>query len=265
MAAETIIPLRDWVEPAHPTLVQLHDDLITIYTHIRDAYQPGVDKAFDEVSRQIGYVVTTTVPIVLGIKDRTSPFELQMGSETLKGTLFEKALKVAINPQPLPPRSEKFHVSANSYNMYLVWYSALKLRLRTDWMEPAHVSISADQALAQQLRPGVREPAHWFDAGSFLPQEELVLIDAIDKVYPDLKLADRITASRSLTRPIGPGVREPAHFRAEIREPAHYLPGVREPAHFRPGVREPAHFHSTDKAAQVLLSQIAEVLRQAGF
>ena len=89
MAAETILPLRDWVEPAHPTLVQLHDDLVTLYTHIKQVYQPGVDQAFDDVSRQIGYVVTTTVPIVLRISDRTAPFDVQMGSESLKGTLFE--------------------------------------------------------------------------------------------------------------------------------------------------------------------------------
>jgi hypothetical protein len=250
MAAETILPLRDWVEPAHPTLVQLHDDLVTLYTHIRDVYQARVDQAFDDVSRQIGYVVTTTVPIVLGIRDRTEPFDVQMGSETLKGTLFERRLREALNPQPLPPRSDEFSVSASSYNLYVIWYSALKLRLRTDWMEPAHVSITAEQALARQPMPYPKEPAHWFDAGSFLPQEELVLIDAIDTVYPELKLADRINTTRSLARQLRPGVREPAHFRPEIREPA--------------------HFQTTDKAAVAeraveVLSQIAELLRRAGF
>lgn len=260
MPIETILPLRDWVEPAHPTLVQLHDDLVTLYTHIKHAYQAGVDQAFDDVSRQIGYVVTTTVPIVLRISDRTAPFDVEMGSETLKGTLFESALRVALNPQPLPPRSEKFSVSPGSYKLYLIWYSALKLRLRTDWMEPAHVLITAEQALARQPLPYPQEPAHWFDAGSFLPQEELVLIDAIDTVYPELKLAERINTTRGLARLLRPGVREPAHFRAEIREPAH----------FRTGVREPAHFQSADKAvvaerAIEVLSQIAELLRRAGF
>ena len=260
MAAEKILPLRDWVEPAHPTLVQLHDDLVTLYTHIKEAYQPGVDQAFDEVSRQIGYVVTTTVPIVLGIGERSVPFDVKMGSESLKGTLFEDALRAALNPQPLPPRSEQFSVSASSYKLYLLWYSALKLRLRTDWMEPAHVTITAEQALARQPLPYPQEPAHWFDAGSFLPQEELVLIDAIDTVYPELKLAERINTTRNLARLLRPGVREPAHFRPEIREPAH----------FRPGVREPAHPQSADKAAVAeraveVLSQIAELLRRAGF
>ena len=253
MAAETILPLRNWVEPAHPTLVQLHDDLVTLYTHIKQVYQPGVDQAFDDVSRQIGYVVTTTVPIVLRISDRTAPFDVQMGSESLKGTLFENALRVALNPQPLPPGSEEFSVSAGSYKLYLIWYSALKLRLRTDWMEPAHVTITAEQALAQPL-PYPQEPAHWFDAGSFLPQEGL-RADRRDRHRvsgAEARGADKYT--RSLARLLRPGVREPAHFRPEIREPAH----------FRTGVREPAHFQSTDKAvvaerAVEVLSQIAEL------
>ncbi len=219
--AETTIPLRDWVEPAHPTLVQLHDDLVLLYAVIKESYQARVDKAFDDVSREIGYVVMTAAPVVLEITDRTKPFGVQMGAPTLKGTLFERALREALNPQPLPPRHAELKVTATSYNLYLIWYSALKLRLRTDWMEPAHVTIPAEQALVRPPVPYPREPAHWFDAGSFLPQEELVLIDAIDTVYPELKLADRITATRNLARALRPGVREPAHFRAEIREPAH--------------------------------------------
>jgi hypothetical protein len=185
-----------------------------------------------------------------------------MGSENLKGTLFERALTAALNPQPLPPLPEDFKVSANSYNLYLIWYSALKLRLRTDWMEPAHVTIGAQEALAlaRQPIPYPREPAHWFDAGSFLPQEELVLIDAIDTVYPELKLAERINTTRGVERALRPGVREPAHFRPEIREPAHFRPEIREPAHTGP-IDEAAR---SRKASEVL-SQIAEMLRRAGF
>ncbi len=260
MAAQNVVPLRDWVEPAHPTLVQLHDDLVAIYRLIRDGYQARIDQAFDDVSRQIGYVVTTSLPIVLDVKEPGRPFQARMGSESLKGTLFEKALTEALNPQPLPPMQEKLKVSASSYNLYLVWHSALKLRLRTDWMEPAHVSITAEQAAVRPPMPYPQEPAHWFDAGSFLPQEELVLIDALDTVYPELKLAERINTTRSLARALRPGVREPAHFRPEIREPAH----------FRAEIREPAHFRTEDKAvvaerAVEVLTQIAEVLRRAGF
>jgi hypothetical protein len=259
MAAEKIVPLRDWVEPAHPMLVKLHDELVTLYTFIKDHYQERVDKAFDDVSREIGYVVTTTVPIVLEIKDRGSPFHMQMAAEYLKGTLFERALREALNPQPLPPQQKDVNISTGSYQIYLFWYSALKLRLRTEWIEPAHVAISAEQAFARLPMSYPKEPAHWFDAGSFLPQEEVVLIDAIDTVYPELKLADRISATRSLFR-FRPGVREPAHFRPEIREPAHFRPEIREPAHFRPGEQAVM----AERALEVL-AQVAAMLRRTGF
>jgi hypothetical protein len=250
MAADRIVPLRDWVEPAHPTLVQLFDDLVALYTHIKDKYQAEVDRAFDNVSRQIGYVVTTSIPVVLHVQERDKPFKLEMGSEALKGTLFEKALNKALNPQPLPPVAEKVRLSAGTYKIYLFWYSALKLRLRTDWMEPAHVSVAAAQAQSRPPMPYPQEPAHWFDAGSFLPQEELVLINAIDNVYPELKLADRITATREVSRLLRPGVREPAHFRPEIREPAH---------------SPTSEMALTAERAVEVLSQIAAVLRRAGL
>jgi len=40
------------------------------------------------------------------------------------------------------------------------------------------------------------EPAHWFDPGTIIAAEEGVLITAIDEVYPELRLADRISHYR---------------------------------------------------------------------
>ena len=54
---------RDWVEPAHPVLVQKFGDLVEIYRYLKDAIQPKVDTIFDRVSQQIGFVVTTTLPV----------------------------------------------------------------------------------------------------------------------------------------------------------------------------------------------------------
>jgi hypothetical protein len=65
--------------------------------------------------------------------------------------------------------------------------------------------------------PEVQEPAHWFDAGIALAKEEEILIPAIDEVYPELKLAERIALGRQERRFRIPGIREPAHFR-EILE-----------------------------------------------
>ena len=56
------------VEPAHPGVIKLHDDLIDIYRVIRDRYQSAIDQAFDDVSRQIGFVIMTTLPVTLKVE-----------------------------------------------------------------------------------------------------------------------------------------------------------------------------------------------------
>jgi hypothetical protein len=275
MMPEEFSRIRDWVEPAHPGVIKLHQDLIAIYTRIREQYQARLDETFDRVARQIGFVVTTTVPADLEINADGQLAGVKF-PESLAGTIFEKELSVALNPQPLPPRAEKWNVAAGTYHIYLIWYGALKLKLRTDWMEPAHVArgaLAKRLGTAVRLRPEVMEPVHWFDPSAVLPIEEGVVIHAIDEVYPDLKLMDRIMALRQ--KVVRPEVLEPAHLRPEVREPAHLAPGpgaVKAPelasaVAARPEVREPAHFRDpqiAEKSVEVL-KQIADVLRKAGF
>jgi len=228
MAQESFSRLRDWVEPAHPSIVDRFDDLVAIYTHIRDHFQKGIDAAFDRVSRQIGFVVTTTIPVVLEVGKDGALSSVTAGAEHLKGTLFEKELLVALNPQPLPPKSDAWKASAGKYNLYLIWHAALKLKLRMDWMEPAHfrqfvggiqaglgeLSAARTQEALARVRWDVREPAHWFNPGLAISVEEAVLIEAIDQVYSDLHLVERVSFYRqSLGRVVRPEVKEPAHFR----------------------------------------------------
>lgn len=228
MAQESFARLRDWVEPAHPSIVDRFKDLVSIYTHIRDNFQEQIDAGFDRVSRQIGFVVTTTLPVVLEIGESGALKSVSVGAEYLKGTLFDKELLVALNPQPLPPKATPWKVAAGKYNLYIIWQAALKLKLRTDWMEPAHfrqsgsaiqtepgevTALRAQEALAR-VRWDVREPAHWFNPGMAISVEEAVSIEAIDQVYPDLHLIERITFYRqSFSRAVRPEVMEPAHFR----------------------------------------------------
>lgn len=96
MADKTFTSLSDCKEPAHPMVVKLHDDLIKIYNRIRDKYQLKIDNMFDKVSRQIGYVVTTTLPVNWEAQDPDGepalPGRITIGAEHLKGTLFEREL-----------------------------------------------------------------------------------------------------------------------------------------------------------------------------
>jgi len=211
--SETIFRnLRDWTEPAHPGVIRLYDELIQIYRRMREQ-QAEIDAAFDRVASQVGYVVTTTLPVRIEISDGTVT-SAQLDGELLRGTLFEKELTPFISKL----KDTKLRgVPTGSFRFYLIWYDALRLKLTRDWMEPAHVlqgilnSFVSQSELTAAVRPEVREPAHWFDPGFAIAIEDAVVISAIDEAYPELRLAERIAADRLAIRRIGPGVMEPAH------------------------------------------------------
>jgi len=219
MEEASVARLRDWFEPAHPSVVKLYDDLIAIYKVIREKGQQRIDAAFDNVSRKIGFVVATTLPVTLEFTDGGKGAKFAMGAEHLKGTLFDEFITKAMEDLPFKGMAQ------GRYQIYVLWHDALRLKLHGDWMEPAHfhwmepAHVSADRlGLAGQLRqaarvrPEVQEPAHWFDAGWALSVEEAVLISAIDVVYPELRLGAQVAAYRQMQRPlIRPEVKEPAH------------------------------------------------------
>jgi hypothetical protein len=74
---------------------------------------------------------------------------------------------------------------------------------------------------AAQVRPvssgalfdfGPIEPAQWFDPGLMVSVEDAVLIQALDEVYPQLKLVERIGQIRAAIRTrVGPHILEPVH------------------------------------------------------
>ncbi len=249
MARESIVPRHDWMEPAHPSVVDQFKDLVAIYEYVRDHYQEQIDAAFDEVSREIGFVITTTIPAILEIGKNSALRGAAPAGANLQGTLFHKKVFKPLNPQPEPPfipppESKKLNpqpeppaawpVAEGTYKVYLIWRAALRLKLGTDWMEPAHfrtdwmepahfrqlgaiqpeaTAARTQEALAR-VRWDVREPVHWFDPGIAMTAEEAVQIQAIDQVYPELHLVERVEYYRqSAGRAVRPEVMEPAHFR----------------------------------------------------
>ncbi|HEY9246301.1 MAG TPA: hypothetical protein VIO11_05585, partial [Candidatus Methanoperedens sp.] len=149
-----------WKEPAHPAAIKLHDDLVSIYTHIREKYQKEIDNAFDRISKQIGFVVTTSIPVTLEVGEGGTIKSLNIGMTNLKDTIFEKELSAALEPvlkDSIPG------VSSGNYNIYLLWFEALKLKLRTDWMEPVHFRYATEPVHPPQMEPVHRpqmEPVH---------------------------------------------------------------------------------------------------------
>ncbi|HTS65243.1 MAG TPA: hypothetical protein VMH28_24645 [Candidatus Acidoferrales bacterium] len=248
-----------WGEPAHPGIVKQYEDLIAIYKNIRAQLQETIDRAFDRVSRDVGFVVTTTIPATLEIAEGGKPAQWTM-AEPIQGSLFEKAMMEVVKT---PAATQWKEITAGKYQLYLIWYDALKLKLRKDWLEPVHYlreEVIAQLGGAAQVRPEVREPAHWFLPAVTIAAEEKILIAAIDEVYPELQLAQRVSATRQALRGVRPEVMEPAHFRAGQAELA-----MREIANvFKrvgPGIPEPAHHLAADRD---LLAQIEAVIRKYG-
>jgi hypothetical protein len=140
----------------------------------------------------------------------------------------------------------------------------LKLKLRKDWLEPVHYlreTVIEQISGAARVRPEVQEPAHWFVPSATIGAEEQVLISAIDEVYPELRLAERIAATRQVLRGVRPEVMEPVHFRTgqtaelALREIGNLF------KHVGPGIPEPAHHLTVERD---LLAQIEAVVRKFG-
>ena len=108
--------LRDWTEPAHPGVIRLYDELIQIYRQMREQ-QKEIDAAFDRVASQIGFVVTTTLPVRIEISEDGVIKGAQLDGASLRGTLFEKELSPFIGRL----KDKKLaSVPAGTFRFYLI-------------------------------------------------------------------------------------------------------------------------------------------------
>ncbi len=210
-------------EPAHVSLVRQFEDLVAILKYFRDKGQEVIDRGFDRVSSQIGFVVATTLPVTVELNERGKIVHLGVRGEHLEGTLFDTellpALKKVLGGDPIPAVKE----SKGTYDFYLLWFDALKLKLGSGRFrpppEPAHFRVIEELARFRpppepahyrpleelaRLRPSLDlgrfrpppEPAHWFDPGILISEAEQVVIVALDEVYPELRLVERISSYR---------------------------------------------------------------------
>lgn len=314
---------RDWQEPAHSMLVRHHDDLVAIHRVIRETFQPRVDEAFDRVSQQIGWVVAMTIPVTLtAAKGKVRSVEL--AAEHLKGTLFEKEMGglvaemakadfpllkngdpilacAATEPVPEPAKRAKDPTpepARVAYDFRLIWANALRVKLRTEWLEPAHFRPWLEPA--HQGRPWL-EPAHfgdwwrrrwripgrdWLEPVHWVlephpdpwregplpdPWKERVLVSVLDEVYPELQLIERVASLKGMLRrrwPVGPDVPEPAHYLDVFRrlDPEVLEQLARVVARrwrVGPDVEEPAHFRDVFRQLDPrVLEELVRVVRR---
>lgn len=215
-------------EPAHTSVVRHFDDLVTILRYLRES-QEVIDRAFDDIASQIGFVFTTTVPVTLVMGEGGKVERIALRGEHLKGTLFEKALLPILEDRfkEIPSQRE---LHKGNYEFYVIWYDALKLKLGAITFrpppEPAHFHLGSELGAAAFRPPpepahsyvgglagnladrlaGIifrppPEPAHWFDRGALISELDQVLIVALDEVYGELKLLERINTFRQLSSP----------------------------------------------------------------
>jgi hypothetical protein len=99
------------------------------------------------------------------------------------------------------------------------------------WLEPAHPVFQtaadlkkAGEAKTEEVKRFEHtEPVQYLNSVNQIIQERSILVSAIDEVYPELKLGERLnkaqyamspTLPRPPPRAVWPGVREPAHMMA---------------------------------------------------
>jgi hypothetical protein len=226
------------VEPAHPMVLKFRDDLLSIYRLIRNKFQQLIDETFDKTAREIGYLVTTTLPLSIEVAKGGNIKSLELGADYLKGTIFEKNFAPVFKKMAGMDSDPNFKVTEGTYQVYMIWFDALKLRLRTDWIEPAHfrdylqlrdrfrdvfrfdwiepAHIALGGNVPSRVDPEVIEPAHFKPIAD--PWREKVLIAVVDEVYPELRLIERISKLKDFLRHhVRPEVIEPAHFRDLVR------------------------------------------------
>ena len=188
-------------ELLQPTVIRLFNSLTQVYRIMRDR-QKEIDAAFDRTAAQIGFVVTSTLPVRVEVAEEGAVKGISLDGAALRGTIFEKELSGFLEGFRKVPFSG---VPAGKFRFYLIWFDALNLKLRFDCCEPAQVlqgvlgsvfSQRAGISATSLVRPEVKEPPHWFDPGYAIAVEEALVIMAMDEVYPELRLAERISAGR---------------------------------------------------------------------
>ena len=201
----------------------------------QEVIDQGFDKASSKIGFVVATTVPVTAEVGTDGKIDNLMMRGKHLEWTLFDEILLTALREKIKGKQIPV-ARGSALSQGNYDFYLLWFDALKLKLGAGQFrpppEPAHFRFAAELArfrqpldpahgfrpppepahfhlteeLARLLREPAAsflgrfrpppEPAHWFNPGALITQEEQVLIVALDEVYPELRLVERISASR---------------------------------------------------------------------
>ena len=226
-ADEKLITYKPPQEPIHPVTIKYREDVREIYRVLKAKYQEKINAAFDRAARQIGFVVASTLPCRIEVADGKVK-TVSLNAVNLKETIFERELMPVLKSF----NDEKLStISDGSYDIYLLWTSALMVILEYYWMEPAQflknylgslISPTTNYqtpsaATMPQIVAEATEPAHWFEPGVKISSNEAILLSVIDEVYPELHLSERIAKIKTKIVKVGSEVKEPAHSKIQSK------------------------------------------------
>jgi len=191
---------RLWAQRPRRSAIRFHQDLIQVYRAMREN-QREIDRAFASVASRIDFGATTTFPVRAeveswGILRSLDPDGAGAG-QTALGREFKPFLE-ALEGRTLRG------VAPGTWRFYLIWYGALLVEVQCDVYAPVQML----SALIDMLTA----PAHPARFENPLPEEDGLTISAIDAAYPELGLADRMSANRTAVRRIASRATEPARF-----------------------------------------------------
>jgi len=177
-----------WAGRARRSAIRFREDLVQVYRSMRE-HQREIDRAFASVASRIDLGATTTFPVRAeveswGILRSLDPDGDSAGLAVL-GREFKPFLE-ALNGRTLRG------VAPGTWHFYLIWRDALLLELKCDVYAPVQMLPALIDMLTAPAEPA-RCP-------SPLTEGDALTISAINAAYPELHLADRISASRTAVR-----------------------------------------------------------------
>jgi hypothetical protein len=181
-----------WLVREPPHFVKNFGDIVRFYEIVKEKYQKDIDNAFDSVSEQIGFVVTTMLPVSVVIGRGGKITSMELAEDSLKTSMFNTALKDVLSSIS---KNEAGFTKMGTYNLIIFWNAGLQALLGATCdptPEPASPQIEVD-----------------------IPGEAKVVLSAIDRVYSDLHLGSYISNKYGMAYYERPPVNEPVHFRVE--------------------------------------------------
>ena len=188
-----------WVERPRRSTIRFHEDLIQVYRSMKE-YQREIDRAFDSVASRIGCGATTTFPVRAEVESGGVLHSLVPDGDAVGQTALGREFKPFLDA--LEGRILR-DVSPGTYRFYLIWYDALLLELQCDVYAPVQMLSALIDMITAPAQPAT---------GIALPEGDALPLSAIDAAYPELRLADRMSANRTAVRRIASHATAPADY-----------------------------------------------------